>query len=236
MPIDFTDSAVLTELKTAGYMSTEEANTLSSTHNSALEANKNSILKQLQEQKEKFNGVDVEAYNKLNEDSRFKSVLTGGFDNYEASLGGELQGRLSASQSDLMIKEQGYLQKEKDFESTIDALTKNLSHSELKRKLGMALVKNDLVDPLAVSDIERDALEQLALDDKGGIVVMGEDGLIRQTADGPMREDDWLKDMMKSKPYRFRGSDGGGRHITSGNINTDKMSPREKIKLGRQRA
>lgn len=234
MPIDFSDSSVLEELKTAGYMSTDEANQLVQTSNSALEANKNSILKQLQEHKEQFKGVDVEAYRKLDEDPRFKSVLAGGFDSYEQNLGGELQGRLGALQSDMMIKEQDFLQKEKGFQDEVESLKKSLSNSELKRQLGMAINKDKLIDPLAIADIERDALDELSRDEKGRIVVIGEDGLVRQTADGPMGVEQWLADMKKSKPYRFSGASGSGRNASGGNIDTTGMSPSEKMKHGRK--
>lgn len=234
MLIDFTDSSVLEELKTNGYLSASEAEELSNKRNSALEANKNSILDQLKEQKATYEGIDAEQYKKLAEDKRFEIIRTGGFDAYEQSLGGELQGRLSALQSDMMIKEQDWLRGKETLESQVETLNKSLSHSELKRKLGMALVKNDLVDPLAVPEIERDALDQLGLDDKGNIIVAGEDGIPRQTADGPMREDEWLKEMMKEKPYRFRGADGSGRRPTPGALSTEGMSPKEKRAAARR--
>lgn len=236
MPIDFSNPETIQELKTAGYLSGDEVTQKLQDSNKALETNKNDILQQLKDTKDRYSGVDVEAWNKLNEDSRFKQVISSGFDDYERGLGGELQERLNASRSDMMIKEQEYQRYKDQSEEKLTTFERQLMQSELKRKLGMALVRNDKVDPLATDEIFRDAIDQLALDEKGDIVVMGADGIPKQTAEGPMRENDWLTEMMKSKPYRFRGASGGGNSVTDGiaGVDLDKLSPAEKMRLARQ--
>lgn len=237
MTIDVNDPEVVKAIESAGFIPQTKLDEIVSERNSALEATKNSILDQLNKTKEKYSGIDPDLYKKLADDPRFKKISTEGFDSYERSLGGELQERLSAQQSDFMIKEQEYLKQLKDFESTAEKLNRNLHNSELKRKLGMALAHNELVDPLAIPEIERDALDQLSLDDKGNIIVLGADGIPKQTADGPMRESEWLKEMMSSKPYRFRGANGGGnrtQHGIGGDLS--KMTPQEKIRAARKAA
>jgi hypothetical protein len=236
MSIDFNDPDVIKAAQSAGFVAKTDIDSIVAERNSALEENRNSILEQLKDVKAKYDGVDVESYKKLSDDPRFSKVLTEGFDNYERSLGGELQERLSAQQSDFMLKEQELLQKVKGAETEAEKLVNNLRASELKRKLNMAIVHNEMVDPLAIAEIERDAMDELDLDEKGNIIVKGADGIPKQTAEGPMRETDWLKDMMSTKPYRFRGANGGGNSNITGLTGADleKMTPAEKIRAARQ--
>ena len=234
MAIDFTNPEVLTELKAAGYSGKDDISQMIQDSNKSLETNRNDILSQLQDQKEKFKGVDLAAYTKLAEDKRFTSVLSSGFDEYERGMGGELQERLRAAQSDLMLKDQNHLRDQETNKQTVIGFESKLMKSELKRQLGLALMKNELVDPLAIPDIERIAMEELSLDDKNEIIILGAEGIPKQTAEGPMRVTDWMKDMMKVKPYFFRGANGGQRHTENGVIDTKGMTPSQKMAASRR--
>lgn len=235
MEIDFTNADVLATLKGAGWNSKDETSLIVTDSNKSLETNRNDILSQLQASKDKIKGIDLDAYGKLAEDSRFKSILSGGLDEYERGFGGEVSERLRAAQSDLMLREQNHLSDQKKFEDKEREFGVQITHSELKRKLGMAMIKNELIDPLAYGDIERSAMDELSLDAQGGIIVMGENGTPQQTADGPMRETDWLDAMMKKKPYLFRGASGSNRTTEQGQLDPSKMTPAEKMRAGRRK-
>ena len=236
MTIDVNNPEVVQAIKDAGFVSSEQVDILVKESNQALEKNKNDILDQLKATKSKLDGIDVDAYRQLSEDPRFTRIMSDGLDSYERSLGGELQERLQVQQSDFMIKEQSLLQELEKEKQNAEKLMGSVKSSEIKRKLVMAMAHNELIDPLAIPDIERDATEQLDLDSQGNIVVKNADGTYRQTADGAMNEKDWLSEMMQSKPYRFKGASGGGNHIVNGVVvaDLDKLSPQEKIRLARQ--
>lgn len=236
MEIDVNNPEHIQAIQAAGFVAKTDVDSLIKDANKSLESNRDDILNQLREQKEKYQGVDLDVWTKLSGDARFNKIATDGFDGYERDLGGELQERLRAAQSDAMMKEQEYLRTKEDLEGKVSQYDQALKNSELKRKLGMTLMQNDKVNTMAIQEIERDALNELSLDDKGNIIVLGEEGIPRQTAEGPMNEKDWLNDMMKIKPYRFLGASGGGINQNQGlaGVDLDKLTPAEKIALGRR--
>lgn len=237
MPIDLTNEDVVAEIKAAGFIPQSDVESIVREHNSALEANRNDILAQLQETKSKIKDYPLDKIAKLKDDARFQRVLDTGFDGYEKSIGGELSERLNATKSDFMFKEQQYLKTINEKEEAILKREARLKQSEIKRQVSMALAKmQDQVDPMAYDDILDYAQKTLDLDQDGRVIVMGKDGIPEQTSEGAKRELEWLQDMKKSKPFFFLGASGTrtGTSRSLDGLDTGNMSPAEKIRAARK--
>jgi len=236
MALDLQNPEVQQALQEAGYIAQTDAERMIEEKNAALEANRNDILNQLKETKEKYQGVDLEVWNKLRSDeNRFSKLATGGYDAYEKGLGGELEERLNAARSDKMLIEQRLQQEQSQAKQQQEALQEKLKHEKLLRQLNMELAQTEDFQRLAQSDVERDALESLDFDQNGKVVVIGADGVARQTADGAMGIREWLQEMRQERPYRFIGAMGADR--STGDYTQeelDSMSPQQKRALGRK--
>lgn len=236
--LDFNSPETQAALKQAGYFSQEERDQYALERNSALENTKNDILNQLKDTKSKLNSlpVDYDSLMKLAEDSRFAKIKEGGFDAYEKTIDATSAQRLEAMKTEYMILEQEKQRIEQGFAQENEQLKIANKHSNIENKLqGLIFGHKDDILPTAIPDLIRDAKEQLDLDEKGSLVVKGENGTYRQTADGPMTEKDWLKEMMKTKSHYFAGA-AGGQHGQArfGGVDTSKMSAAEKMRLGRK--
>lgn len=236
--LDLNSPETQAALKEAGYFSKEQVEQYANDRNSALDATKNDILNQLKDTKAKLSSlpVDPDTLSKLAEDPRFSKIKEVGFDAYEKTIDATSSERLSAMKSDYMMLEQEKLRIEQDLQKENENLKVANKHTMIENKLqGLIFSHKDDIIPTAIPDLIREAKEQLDFDDKGAMVVKGENGTYRQNADGPMTEKDWLKDLMKTKPHLFSGA-AGGQHGQSrfGNVDTSKMSAAEKISAGRR--
>lgn len=236
--LDFNSPETQAALRQAGYFSQEERDQYANERNSALESTKNDILSQLKETKTKLNSlpVDYDSLLKIAEDPRFNKIKEGGFDAYEKTIDATSAQRLEAMKTDYMLLEQEKLRIEQDYAGENEQLKVANKHANIENKLqGLIFGHKDDILPTAIPDLIREAKEQLDFDEKGALVVKGENGTYRQNADGSMTEKDWLKEMMKTKPHYFTGA-AGGQHGQArfGGVDTSKMSAAEKMRLGRQ--
>lgn len=237
MSLDLTNEEVVAQIKEAGFIPQADVESIVKEHNSALEANRNDILAQLQDAKQRMKDVPLEQISKLKEDPRFQKVLNEGFEGYEKSIGGELSERLNATKSDFMFKEQQYLKQMEDLKAASEQKDAMLRQSEIKRQVSVAMSKmSDQIDPMAYDDILEYAQKSLDLDQDGRVIVMGKDGIPEQTSEGAKREVDWLQDMKKTKPFFFIGASGSrsSSNRSLDGINTDDMTPAEKIRAARR--
>lgn len=236
--LDFNSPETQAALKQAGYFSKNEVEQYATERNSALENTKNDILGQFKDKKAKLDGlpIDYDSLLKLAEDPRFNKVKEMGFDAYEKTIDATSAERMSAMKSEYMVLEQDKLRIEQDLKKENDKLKLTNKHTSIENKLqGLVFSHKDDILPTAIPDLIREAKEQLDFNEKGALVVKGENGTYRQNADGPMTEKDWLKDLMKTKPHYFSGA-AGGQHGQSkfGGMDTSKFSPAEKMSLGRK--
>lgn len=238
MSIDLNNPEVLEAIQKAGFMSKDQAEEYAAKRNSAIEANKNDILNQLKDVKGKLGSlpVDPETLSKLAEDKRFKKIVEFGIDSYEQNLDATTAQRLEALRTEKMMQEQDYLRKEQEYQQIIEQANGQLKHTKIENNLqNLIFSHRDEIVETAIPDLVQYAKQELDFDDNGNLAVKGENGTFKQTADGSMTEKDWLKEKMKTKPHWFMGAAGSHSGRSKfGNVDTSKMSPAEKMRLGRQ--
>jgi len=237
MPIedlDLTSAETLSALKSKGFFTEEDVNK----RNKSLEDNRNDVLRQLGEKKELIRsfGYEPEKLLEITKDERFKKIVEGGFEQFEQQFGSEISQRYEALKTDKMLAEQEYKQELSTYESQINDSKLEIQNLRIENKLGSLLNEySGQIYPSAVKEIIADAKRDLDFDQKGRLFVMGDDGVARQNADGPMNEKHWMIEDMKANPHRYKGASGSNTASMNGKeIDTSKMSAQEKRRVGRQ--
>lgn len=104
--------------------------------------------------------------------------------------------------------------REQNLKSQVGDLSSKFNRSIVDREVMMAA--NDPksgIRPDALKAVLNEAYHTFKVDDKGKLVPKDEDGNVRYGADGatPMSIGEWFKgDLLKSAPYVFKSSEGGG--------------------------
>lgn len=232
--LDFTNPEIVGALKSKGFYTEDDVNK----RNKSLEENRNDILGQLAKQKEvvKSLGYEPEKLIEITKDPRFKKIAEGGFDQFEQQFGSEISQRYEALKTDKMLAEQEYKQELSSYEKQIKESQLEIQNLRIENKLGSLLNEySGQIYPSAIKEIIADAKRDLDFDQKGRLFVMGEDGVARQNADGPMNEKHWIIEDMKQNPHRYKGAAGNNNASVNGrDIDTSKMSPQEKRRVGRR--
>ena len=232
--LDLNSPEILGELKSKGFYTEDDVNK----RNKALEDNRNDVLRQLGEKKEliKSFGYEPEKLIEITKDPRFKKIADGGFDQFEQQFGSEISQRYEALKTDKMLAEQEYKQELSTYEKQIQDSQLEIQNLRIENKLGSLLNEySGQIFPSAVKEIIADAKRDLDFDQKGRLFVMGEDGVARQNADGPMNEKHWIIEDMKNNPHRYKGASGSNNASINGKeIDTSNMSPQEKRRAGRR--
>lgn len=231
--IDWSNPETSAALEEKGFISKEAAQQMVAAENKNLEDNRNSILEQYKDVRDKLNGLPIspEKIAELSKDGRFKKVVENGFDKYDKSVSGETGGQIEAVKTEKMMLEQDFRQKERKFEEDLKNATNENRNLRVENGLQMTLNKfNDQIFMSAVDDIKSRAKSELDIDEKGRLIVRGEDGLPRMTADGPMTPDDWIKDLKKSCSHYFKGPNGAAHNpMMTGDQDTSNMTAKEKL-------
>lgn len=104
--------------------------------------------------------------------------------------------------------------RENNLKSQVGELTNKFNRSIVDREIMMAATDaNSGIRPDALKAVLTEAYETFKVDDNGKLVPKDSQGNIRYGADGatPMTIGEWFKgDLLKSAPYVFKSSEGGG--------------------------
>ena len=233
--IDFSNPETSAALEAAGFIPRDKVQELVTTENKRLEENKNSILEQYKEIRDKYNSLPISAEKlaEIAKDGRFKKIVESGFDKYEKSIAGEIGGQVDAVKTTLMMKEQDYLQEKRKYEDDLKKFQSENKKLRVENGLQIALNKfNDQIYISAVDDIKFRARNELDINEKGALIVKGENGVAKMTPDGPMTAEDWMKELKKTSPHYFKGANGAQHnHMLTGDLDTSNMTAKEKLAL-----
>lgn len=230
---DLSNAENVQALQEAGFYSKDQVDQQVRSYNEAVDGKNKDLLGQIVKKNEQLKSLpaDYEQIVKLGSDPRFKKIAEQGFDAYENSLGSEMSGRLDAMRTEAMLKEQEFAQGKQKLEQQLEHFTQ--ANNELKIENGLSGLINRNADKLyqtAVPDLVSMAKQELSIDEKGRIVIMGSDGIPRQNADGPMGAEDWFNEKMKEKPHLFKGAHAQGSVTIDGKpIDASSMSSEQKM-------
>jgi len=181
------------------------------------------LLRQLDEVKAKYGDIDLEQYQQL-----LKSQKDA--DDKEMVPRSELD---SLVQAQVKTMRQEYDTKIEELTGTNGTLNRQLEglviDSAVRAASSTAKVRAEAVDDVLLRAKSTYRMDNgVAVPYEGNKVVYGKDG------ENPMPISEWVNGLSKTAPHLFEGSQGGGAGggAGGGNIDTSKMSPTEKIKMG----
>lgn len=232
--LDFSNAEVVDAIKSKGFYTEDDLNA----RVTGLDNKNHELLGQIRNFKDKLSVLpaDVEKLSEIGKDARFKKIIENGFDAYESNIGSEIGQRYEMLKTDKMLLEQDFKQYQQSVEQKEQEYQRSLRELKIENKLsGLVNELGDAVYSSAIPDLYAYAKQAMDFDAKGRLVVIGDDGVPRQTAEGPMTERDWVAEMKKEKPHWFRGASGKGTQVINGQeIDLDNMTPQQKRAYARR--
>lgn len=180
---------------------------------------------ELRKQLEKFQGIDVDEYNRLIQEEQKKK---------DKKL-------LDAGKVDELVNERTRTMKEQ-YEGKMDELSKQ--NESMKSQLETLLIDNAVRDAASKEGVVSSAVDDVLLRAKSIFKVIdgvatpmdGDRVIYGKDAQNPMSVSEWLKGLSSTAPHLFEPSTGGGGRGTAGRANgadnPANMKPIDKIKLG----
>lgn len=211
-----------TDVTAAGYVSKDDLDAKIKEANQGLEANRDNILEQLSKAKEankqlneSVAGIDLEAakewQKKLNEDELAKLVAAGDVESLKKRFTTPYEQQMADIQAQAAQQEQEKLKAEKELNEKLSAALTQAKQTDIKSRVNTAISEiRDTIQPTAVDDIARLAMDVCDLNEEGKLVIKDANGVARQTDKGDMTLAEYMAQLVTDKPHFFTGAQGGG--------------------------